>query len=61
MLGTKIYKDTLDRRVYAETSEWCGLNNCNIQDKGEYYEVCENPASSVEPLACTARQARSVT
>ena len=59
MLGTKIYKDTLDRRVYAETSEWCGLNNCNIQDKGDYYEVCKNPNPSVESLARQARQVRN--
>lgn len=59
MLGTKLYKDTLDRRVYAETSEWCDLNNCNIQDKGEYYEVCENPTPSVESLARKARQTRN--
>lgn len=58
MLGTKLYKDTLDRRVYAETSEWCDLNNCNIQDKGEYYEVCENPDPSLESLARKARQTR---
>lgn len=59
MLGTKLYKDTLDLRVYAETSEWCNLNNCSIQDKGEYYEVCENPAPSIEALAREARQLRN--
>lgn len=58
MLGTKIYKDTLDRHVYAETSDWCDLNNCNIQDKGEYYEVCENPAPSMESLERKARETR---
>lgn len=59
MLGTKIYKDTLDRHVYVETSAWCGLNNCNIQDKGDYYEVCKNPAPSVDSLARNARQVRN--
>lgn len=59
MLGTKIDKDNLDRRAYAEASEWCHLNNCNIQDKGEYYEVCKNPDPSVESLARQARQIRN--
>lgn len=59
MLGTKLYKDVLDLCVYAEVSEWCAPNNCNIQDKGDYYEVCENPAPSIEALARKARQLRN--
>lgn len=59
MLGTKIYKDNLDRRIYAETWGWCVNNNCNIQDKGGYYEVCKNPDPSAESLARQARQIRN--
>jgi hypothetical protein len=43
MIGTKLYKNnTEDMAKYTETAIWCNSNNAHIEDKGEYYEVCEN-------------------
>jgi hypothetical protein len=27
---------------YTATAQWCNANNAHIEDKGAYYEVCEN-------------------
>lgn len=27
---------------YTATAQWCNANNAHIEDKGSYYEVCEN-------------------
>jgi hypothetical protein len=43
MIGKKIYKNNKeDMSQYTETAIWCNANNAHIEDKGSYYEVCEN-------------------
>jgi hypothetical protein len=43
MIGKKLYKnDKDDMSQYTTTAQWCNSNNAHIEDKGEYYEVCEN-------------------
>lgn len=47
MIGTKLYKKNPDDMAqYTATAQWCNANNAHIEDKGEYYEVVENPAQS---------------
>ena len=48
MLGTKIYKT--DMSNYTDCAIWCNANNATIEDKGEYYEVVEIPAPSLEEV-----------
>jgi len=49
MIGDKLYKNNKDdMEQYTETAQWCNANNAHIEDKGEYYEVVENPAPSKE-------------
>lgn len=43
MIGTKLYKNNKDDMTqYTATAQWCNANNAHIEDKGSYYEVCEN-------------------
>lgn len=43
MIGTKLYKNNKDDMAkYTTTAKWCNANNAHIEDKGSYYEVCEN-------------------
>ena len=43
MIGTKLYKNNKDDMAqYTATAQWCNANNAHIEDKGSYYEVCEN-------------------
>ena len=43
MIGTKLYKGNKDDMAkYTTTAQWCNANNAHIEDKGTYYEVCEN-------------------
>ena len=43
MLGTKLYKNNKsDIANYTKTAIWCNANDAHIEDKGSYYEVCEN-------------------
>lgn len=43
MIGKKLYKNNADDMAqYTATAQWCNANNAHIEDKGEYYEVCEN-------------------
>lgn len=43
MIGTKLYKNKKkDMAKYTEAAIWCNSNNAYIDDKGSYYEVCEN-------------------
>lgn len=43
MIGKKLYKNNKDDMAqYTETAIWCNTNNAHIEDKGTYYEVCEN-------------------
>jgi hypothetical protein len=43
MLGKKLYKNNKDDMAqYTSTAQWCNANNAHIEDKGSYYEVCEN-------------------
>ena len=50
MIGTKFYKENLDLNKYSAAAEWCNENNATIEDKGEYYEVVEIPAPSLEEV-----------
>ena len=43
MIGKKLYKGQYTNQKYAETAIWCNENNAYLDDKGEYYEVVENP------------------
>lgn len=43
MIGKKLYKNNADDMAeYTDTAIWCNGNNAHIEDKGDYYEVCEN-------------------
>jgi hypothetical protein len=43
MIGKKLYKNNPDDMAqYTSTAQWCNANNAHIEDKGSYYEVCEN-------------------
>ena len=53
MIGTKFYKENLDLNKYSAAAEWCNENNATIEDKGEYYEVVEIPAPSLEEVKTT--------
>jgi hypothetical protein len=51
MIGKKLYKNSQDDMAqYTATAQWCNANNAHIEDKGSYYEVCENviPEPTVE-------------
>ena len=54
MIGTKIYKQSdgsYDECLYLQCSTWCNeVETATIEDKGEYYEVVEIPAPSLEEL-----------
>ena len=43
MIGTRIYKNNMDAKLYADTASWCNHNNAHLEDKGAYYEVVANP------------------
>lgn len=43
MIGKKLYKNNEDDMAqYTDAAIWCNANNAHIEDKGSYYEVCEN-------------------
>lgn len=43
MIGKKLYKNNKDDMAqYTSTAQWCNTNDAHIEDKGLYYEVCEN-------------------
>ena len=43
MIGTKLYKNNKeDMAKYTDTAIWCNSTNAHIEDKGSFYEVCEN-------------------
>lgn len=51
MIGDKLYKNSKeDMARYTEEAIWCNSNNAHIEDKGSYYEVCENvvPEPSID-------------
>ena len=48
MLGTKMYKNKFDEVEYCKLAEWCNVNNCTIEDKGDYYEVVTIDVSDLE-------------
>ena len=50
MLGIKFYKTNFNAEEYTKASDWCEPNNAMIVAKGEYYEVVEIPAPSLEEL-----------
>ena len=50
MIGTKFYKNNYDLNAYSSAAEWCNNNNATIEDKGEYYEVVEIPAPTLDEV-----------
>lgn len=38
-VGYKMTKP-IDGKPYPSMSKWCNENNCWIEDRGDYYEVC---------------------
>lgn len=49
MTGKIIHKNSkAEMKDYTNTAIWCNANNAHIEDKGEYYEVVENPETTVE-------------
>ena len=49
MIGTKFYKNNYDLSEYASASVWCNeTQKATIEDRGEYYEVVEIPAPTLE-------------
>ena len=50
MIGTKFNKplQNVDLSAYSEAAEWCNQNGAMIVDQGDYYEVCEIPAPSLD-------------
>ena len=50
MIGTKLYKGKYTNAEYADLAVWCNQNNATIEDKGEYCEVVEIPAPSLDEL-----------
>lgn len=48
MIGTKLYKNNKDDMAqYTAIAQWCNANNAHIENKGSYYEVCENVISEL--------------
>lgn len=51
MIGVKFYKDNYNLDEYSAAAEWCNnTQQATIEDKGEYYEVVEIPAPSLEEV-----------
>lgn len=50
MLGKKLYKNNFNETEYCSIAEWCNGNDAYIEDKGDYYEVVEIPAPSLEEV-----------
>ena len=50
MIGKKFDKKNYDLRDYSDTAKWCNENNAMIVDKGDFYEVVEIPAPSLEEV-----------
>lgn len=53
MIGKKFNKpletqEQLD--AYSSCAKWCNSNNATIEDKGEYYEVVEIPAPTLDEV-----------
>lgn len=51
MIGTKFYKGKFTDEEYAKAAEYCNETQlATIEDKGDYYEVVEIPAPSLDEL-----------
>lgn len=51
MIGTKLYKCQFTDEQYSNCADWCNETQlATIEDKGEYYEVVEIPAPSLDEL-----------
>lgn len=51
MIGKKFYKDNYNIEEYYTAAEWCNSTQQGvIEDKGEYYEVVEISAPSLEEV-----------
>lgn len=49
MIGTKFYKNDYDLSEYSSAAKWCNeTQKATIEDRGEYYEVVEIPAHTLE-------------
>lgn len=47
-IGYKLYKKDKTIENYSNMALWCNSNNAKIEDKGEYYEIVEIPAPTLE-------------
>lgn len=43
MIGTKLYKESLDLEKYEMCASWCNENKATIVDNGDYFEVVTLP------------------
>ena len=51
MIGTKLYKGRFTDEQYIECAMYCNeVQFATIEDKGDYYEVVEIPAPSLDEL-----------
>lgn len=51
MIGTKIYKNNLDNKLYKDCALWCNSTQKGIiENKGEYYEVIPIPEPTKKEL-----------
>ena len=49
MKGTKFYKSSFNKEEYKKAADYCNsVGNLTIEDKGDYYEVCEIIVSQTE-------------
>lgn len=54
MIGNKLYKGQYTNKEYADLAVACNqAGNLTIEDKGEYFEVVEIPAPSLDELKTT--------
>lgn len=58
MIGTKFQKPLTDLEAYSQAAAWCNANRAMIEDKGDYYEVCEIPEPTDEEVAANVRGRR---
>lgn len=52
-IGYEILKPVSDVEEYASVAAWCNSNNAHIEDKGERYEVIENPPPAATEIQAT--------
>lgn len=61
MIGTKLYKNNAEAMdIYPSVAKWCNENNAHIEDKGDFYEVVENPPIEPMPIDDTPTMAERI-